>query len=153
MRSLETRVPPPVVTFVIAGLMLLVSRFTPHLSVSAPHRATFGVAIGVTGLVLELVAAIDFHRVCTTVNPLRPSSATSLVVSGVYRFTRNPIYLGDLLLLLGYAVFLGNLAGLVITPLFVIYINRFQIAPEERILAQKFGADYQAYKARVRRWV
>jgi len=153
MQPLETRVPPPAVTLLIAGLMVLVSRLTPYLHVAAPHRAVFGVAIGATGLVLELVSAVTFRRACTTVNPLRPSDSTSLVVTGVYRFTRNPIYLGDLLLLVGCAVFLCNIAALALTPLFVAYIDRYQIVPEERILARKFGADYEAYRSRVRRWV
>lgn len=102
---------------------------------------------------LELVAVVTFRRVCTSVNPFNPAAATHLVVVGVYRFTRNPIYLGDFLILIGWAIFLGIPVGLAFALLFVAYIDRFQIQPEERILADKFGRPYDDYRARVRRWI
>ncbi|HEV8366930.1 MAG TPA: isoprenylcysteine carboxylmethyltransferase family protein, partial [Pyrinomonadaceae bacterium] len=75
------------------------------------------------------------------------------VSTGVYRFTRNPMYLGLLLTLLGWAAFLSNPASLLFVPIFVLYINRFQIKPEEQVLSSLFGAEYMAYKSRVRRWL
>ncbi len=86
-------------------------------------------------------------------NPIKPGAASSLVSSGVYRFTRNPMYLGLSVTLLGWAMFLSNPLALLAVPLFVLYINRFQIDPEERVLSSLFGAEYAAYKEKVRRWL
>jgi len=89
----------------------------------------------------------------TTVNPMRPDSTSSLVVSGIYKYTRNPMYLGFLLVLVGWAIFLSNLAAFALLPAFVVYMNHFQIGPEERALGSLFAQEYQAYHARVRRWI
>jgi protein-S-isoprenylcysteine O-methyltransferase Ste14 len=86
-------------------------------------------------------------------NPIKASAASSLVTSGVYRYTRNPMYLGLSVTLMAWAVFLSNLLALVAVPLFVLYISRFQISPEERVLSSLFGAEYAAYKEKVRRWL
>ena len=84
---------------------------------------------------------------------MKPNSTSSLVISGIYRYTRNPMYLGFVLVLLGWAAFLSNLAALALLPAFVLYINRFQIMPEEHVLASLFPHGYPAYRARVRRWI
>jgi protein-S-isoprenylcysteine O-methyltransferase Ste14 len=89
----------------------------------------------------------------TTTNPLKPANASALVVRGIYRVTRNPMYLGLAALLAAWAIYLSSLAALAVLPLFVLYINRFQIAPEERALRSRFGAEFEAYRARVRRWI
>ena len=105
------------------------------------------------GVVLDLVALAHFLRAKTTVNPLRPDAASALVIAGVFRFTRNPMYLGMAILLAAWAIYLANIAALAVLPLFVLYMNRFQIAPEERALEARFGAEYSRYRARVRRWL
>ena len=84
---------------------------------------------------------------------MQPAKTTSLVAGGVYRFTRNPMYLGLLLVLAGWAVFLSNALAFALLPAFIAYIGRFQIAPEERALAAKFGTEYEAYRTEVRRWL
>jgi protein-S-isoprenylcysteine O-methyltransferase Ste14 len=85
---------------------------------------------------------------------LQPAQAASMVTSGVYRFTRNPMYLGMFCLLAAWAAWLGRLAPLLAgLPAFVLYMNRFQIRPEERALEQRFGAAFREYAARVRRWI
>ena len=86
-------------------------------------------------------------------NPMKPDPTSSLVVSGIYRYTRNPMYLGFLLILLAWAVALSNALALVSLLAFVLYMNRFQIVPEERMLASRFAQDYAEYRARVRRWI
>jgi len=153
MSWLETRVPPPVVTLVVGAIMWSIAQATPAMALRAPGLLEAGVAVAILGVALEVVAALTFRRVCTTVNPLDPSAATSLVSTGVYRLTRNPIYVGDLLVLVGWAIYLGSPVALLATPVFVLYLDRFQIAPEERILAAKFGESYREYQARVRRWI
>ena len=86
-------------------------------------------------------------------NPMKPDPTSSLVVSGIYRYTRNPMYLGFLLILLAWAAALSNLLALVSLLAFVLYMNSFQIVPEERILSSRFAQDYAEYRARVRRWL
>ncbi len=105
------------------------------------------------GLLLMATAAGQFIAAKTTINPLRPSRATSLITTGVFAISRNPIYLADLLLLAALAVWLGNGINVAPAALFVCYTHRFQIIPEERALAQLFGAAYDAYCSRVRRWL
>ena len=110
------------------------------------------VVMGV-GVLIEAVSVLAFLRARTTVTPLKPEKASTLVVGGLYRASRNPMYLGMLILLIGWALWLGNPASLLLLPMFVIYLTVFQIKPEEAALAEKFGADYDAYCRRVRRWI
>ena len=93
------------------------------------------------------------HRAHTTWHPSRPDSATYLVTAGAFRYSRNPTYLGMLLVLLGWAVFLASPLTLVPAVLFVVYLNRFQIRPEERASSAIFGREYDGYVSRVRRWL
>jgi len=111
------------------------------------------VIIALTGGATALAGDLEFKRARTTINPFRPENSTALVTSGIYRFTRNPMYVGLTLVLLGWAAFLCSAWALVGPVIFVLYIGRFQIAPEERVLSAKFGAAYTEYSARVRRWL
>jgi protein-S-isoprenylcysteine O-methyltransferase Ste14 len=104
-------------------------------------------------LVVRLAGMVAFRRAKTTVNPIKASAASSLVTRGVYEFTRNPMYLGLFLTLVAWAVFLASPLAVLWVAVYVAYINRFQITPEERVLSALFGGAYEAYKARVRRWV
>ena len=95
----------------------------------------------------------SFVRAKTTVNPMKPASASALVVSGLYARSRNPMYLGLLLILIGWAVYLSNGLAFLLLLAFILYMNRFQIEPEERALISLFGQEFVAYKSRVRRWL
>ena len=123
------------------------------MALSPLIRAAGGGAIALSGGILAFAGTRSFKRAQTTINPLRPTNASSLVTSGVYRFTRNPMYLGLLLLLLGWSVYLSSVVALVGPVFLVLYLGRFQIAPEERALTAKFGKDYLDYTSRVRRWL
>src|SRR6266571_5606379 len=120
-------------------------------SLVSPVVVPFGVRVGVAlallviGQSISISGMVAFRRAKTTMNPIKPGAASSLVSSGVYRFTRNPMYLGLSVSLLGWAMFLSNPLALLGVPLFVLYINRFQINPEERVLSSLFGAEYAAY--------
>lgn len=153
MRWLEHRVPPPIVALLLAGAMWPLSQLLPRIDAPPAVRLGLAVLIGVSGLGISLAGTIAFHRARTTVNPLSPHKASALVTGGIYRVTRNPMYLGMMLGLLCWAVGLGSPAALAGPVAFIAYINRFQIEPEERALRAKFGAAYDAYCARVRRWV
>jgi protein-S-isoprenylcysteine O-methyltransferase Ste14 len=153
MRSLEAVVPPPVVAAAVAVAMWGVSSIAPRLQVSAPLRLVACAAFLLAGLVFSVAGIVSFRRARTTVNPTKPETASSLVSSGIYRVTRNPMYVGLSLVLVAWAVFLSSAWALLGPLAFALYIGRFQIAPEERALSKLFGSEYSAYQARVRRWL
>jgi protein-S-isoprenylcysteine O-methyltransferase Ste14 len=150
---LEIRVPPPLVFLAAAGLMWLLAWLLPALAVPIPARVWWAAACAAAGVIVGLLGVREFRKARTTVDPLRPDKSSAVVVTGIYRMTRNPMYAGLLLVLLGWAVFLANVAALIGPITFVLYISRFQIVPEERALEQKFGPPYLDYKQRVRRWL
>ena len=153
MNSLEFKIPPPVLALCLALLMWLTSSLVQPLAMPFGFRAGVALALAFIGQSIGIAGIVSFRRARTTISPIKPSAASSLVSSGVCRFTRNPMYLGLLLTLLAWAAFLSNPLALFFVPLFVLYINRFQIYPEERVLSSLFGAEYAAYKNSVRRWL
>lgn len=153
MRWPEHRVPPPVIDATFALAMWATARLLPGLSADWPGRIVLSVALALAGVLLALAGVVSFRRHRTTVNPLKPQAASALVSTGVYAFTRNPMYLGMLVVLVAWGLYLSNLAAAVLVPLFVPCLNRLQILPEERVLRAKFGAAFDAYAARVRRWI
>ena len=153
MTSLALRVPPVVVTVAVAGLMGLVATLLPTLAFAVPGQAVVTSLLVAAGMVIVLAGLVRFRRAATTVNPMRPDDASSLVVSGIYRVTRNPMYLGMLLILAGWAVWLAHPLSLLGLPLFVVYMNRFQIRSEEQALRARFPEAFDAYARTVRRWL
>ena len=152
-RGLELKVPPPLVALVVAGVMWELSKLTLQIQLAGSRRhATAGVLF-LSGVLFTVSAMLTFRRSKTTVNPIKPETATALVSGGPFRVSRNPMYLGLLLVLVGWAVLLGAPWSLAGPVAFVLYIQRFQIIPEERVLAIKFGVVYAQYCARVRRWL
>lgn len=153
MNSLELKIPPPVVALLLALLMWLTSRAVAPVEVPFALRIGAALVLAGIGQTITISGMVAFRRAKTTVNPMKASAASSLVTRGVYRFTRNPMYLGLMLTLFGWAVFLSSPLAMLWLAAFVLYINRFQIIPEERVLTSLFGAEYAKYKNEVRRWV
>lgn len=153
MQTLELKIPPPVVALLLMSAMWGVTRVLPVLDVPDPVRVAAAVTLVLTGACFDLAAVIAFVRQHTTVNPMKPEKTSALVSSGVYRVTRNPMYVGLLCFLVAWAVYLSSAWALLGPVAFVLYINRFQIVPEENVLLIKYGASYSAYKSRVRRWL
>ena len=153
MRRLELKLLPPVVTLLAAGGMALTAQYLPTLKFVVPEKTALCALLFLSGLLCELSGFLAFWKVRTSINPLRPAQASWMVRHGIYRFTRNPMYLGQLLQLLAWAFWLENLATFAFLPAFVAWMTRFQIIPEERILGIKFGNDYADYLNRVRRWI
>ena len=151
--GLELKIPPVALGFLVAALMWIVGRATPNFDVTVPATSIYALALALLGVAICVSGVVSFRLAGTTVNPMSPGSSSSLVVTGVYRYTRNPMYLGFLLLLLGWAAFLSNLVALVFLPAFVLYMNRYQIEAEERALAALFPSEFPKYRAMVRRWV
>ena len=152
LNALETRVPPPVVALAVAFLMWNASVWLGEFNAPVWRGAAVGALVGL-GVLCDLSGLWAFHRARTTVNPMKPTAASSLVTTGIYRWTRNPMYLGLALLLTAGAVYLWSPWALLGPVAFVAYIDRFQIGPEERVMRERFGDAYAAYCERVRRWV
>ena len=153
MHALKLRVPPPLVAFVMAGVMWLVARAAPTAGFVMPARRVLAACAALAGVSIAIAGVAAFRRVGTTVNPLHPEKASRLVVSGIYKITRNPMYLGLLLVLIAWALILSNALAIIILPAFILYMNRFQIEPEEVALTSAFGEEFTQYKSRVRRWL
>ena len=150
---LEHRIPPPVVGALVAAGMWGVSTLGPQLSVRSEARYAAAAILVAAGLAFDLLGLLAFRASRTTINPLAPERASALVTGGVYRITRNPMYVGMAFLLLAWAVHLSALLPFAGIAVFVLYITRFQIRPEERVLKGLFGEQYASYAARVRRWL
>ncbi len=153
MSVLELKIPPIIVLAFIGIFMWLAANRAPEWALTIPGHVVIAIVIGLIGILLILAGAIEFRAAKTTVNPMQPGNASSIVTRGVYAISRNPMYVGFLLILLSWAVFLSNILSFAVLPTFVWYMNRFQIIPEERALLAKFDEDYSAYTKSVRRWL
>ena len=152
MPSLEAKVPPPAVVLFMGACMWLISRAAPSLHFDLPANKWLAVVLVSVGFVTGMSGVMTFRTAKTTTDPTKPH-ASSMVTWGIYALSRNPMYLGGLIMLLGWAIFVSNVLVFACLPAYVLYINRFQIAAEERVLASLFGQPYAAYQARVRRWL
>lgn len=152
LNALELKVPPVALTFMFAALMWFVSTYSP-LAVALPWQGALSLIFCGIGLSIALAGILPFRQAKTTVNPLTPEATTVMVTSGIYRFSRNPMYLGFFLTLVGWATYLSHVLAFALLPLFVLYLNRFQILPEERTLAAKFPHAFATYRNSVRRWL
>lgn len=154
MGILENRIPPLLVATLFGLLMWLAARYPPGaLRLAIEWRIGLALAVLLIGTIICLAGVLSFRYVRTTVNPLKPETASALVSSGVYRYTRNPMYLGFATALVAWSIFLAWPLALLGVLGFVLYMNRFQIGPEKRALARLFGNDFAQYCTRVRRWV
>lgn len=153
MQALELRIPPVGMFVLAAAAMGGLAAFTGAARISFPGQLLAASVLLLTAGLVGLASVRTFARHDTTVNPLRPERASRLVAAGIYRYSRNPMYLSLLLALAAWATWLGSLAAAVIVPGFVWAMNRWQIRPEERALAALFGAEYEAYRRSVRRWI
>ncbi len=147
------KIPPLILVVIAAFLMWGLAQLMPAWGFDMLWAKAFALELGLVGLGVSALGIVAFRQARTTVNPLAPELASALVVAGIYRYTRNPMYLGFLILLLGWAVYLENAAPFLVLPLFVLYMTRFQIQPEERALETLFGQEFVAYKQAVRRWI
>ncbi|HEX5792793.1 MAG TPA: isoprenylcysteine carboxylmethyltransferase family protein, partial [Rheinheimera sp.] len=139
MQALELKIPPVVLVALFALAMWLVTQWLPPLALPLDWRLVLAGIFAGAGIAVALSGVLAFRRANTTVDPRVPQQSSSLVIRGIYRYSRNPMYVGFLLLLMAWAFYLMSEAALALLPLFVLYMNRFQIAPEERFLLQKFG--------------
>lgn len=153
MDQLELKVPPVVLLLIIALMMWGIAELFTSFSFSFFVSSFVALLIAFLGVVFALLGVYQFRKQGTTVDPRIPEKSASLVTSGVYQFSRNPMYVGMLLMLVGWVIYLGNIASFIMLPVFILYMNRFQIMPEETFMAEKFGSAYQQYQKSVRRWL
>ena len=153
MKALELKIPPPVYALSLGIMMWLLNQYFPVTHFIESPWNKVGLAIIVIALVLDSSSLFLFLKQRTTINPMKPSNTDELVTAGLYKITRNPMYVGLLVILFGYAVWLGSLTPFLILPLFYWLITQFQIKPEERILEKKFGQEYLFYKSKAKRWL
>ncbi len=145
-------IPPVVVLALFAAGMYLLFRFLPVGYFDFLGRRYLALGLSVAAVVISILSVIRFFRAGTSVDPRTPDKASGLVTNGIYRYSRNPMYLAMLLLLLAWGLFLGNAFNTLVAAFFVAYMNKFQIIPEEEALSAKFGKAYQQYLLQVRRW-
>jgi protein-S-isoprenylcysteine O-methyltransferase Ste14 len=153
MPSLEHRIPPPAIALLVALAMWSIALVAPRFALSPMVRIVAALAIALAGIAISTAGAATFRRAKTTLNPITPEAASVLVTHGIFRLTRNPMYVGLGLVLIAWALFLASAFAFLGPVLFVLYIDRFQIAPEERALTALFGPSYAAYRRDVRRWL
>lgn len=150
---LELKMSPVMTAILLAMLMWLVARNTPGYPMAGELRTAMLLILFGSGAAVSIAGVWSFRKARTTVNPWRVHASSALVVSGVYRWTRNPMYLGLLLALSGWGLYLANPYALLLGFTFAPYMNRFQIRPEERALEQTHGQEFRDYCRRVRRWL
>lgn len=150
---LELKVPPPVVALLLGFGVWWLAPLGPAIAWPEVLRQGVAGALLLAGVALDFSGLVAFVSRHTTVSPLSPRKSSALVTTGIYRFTRNPMYLGLAILLTAWAVWLATLLPFLGPVLFVAYITRFQIRPEERVLSDLFGPPYAEYCRRVRRWI
>jgi len=149
------KIPPPIVALIVLFAMKL-ARTIPSFEyglIELPYHRPIGYLLAAVGILMVIVSNRQFHRASTTVNPMRPQEASTLVTAGLFRYSRNPIYLGMALLTLAGVAISQNLLNLLLVIAFVVYITLFQIRPEEQALRAKFGGAFDTYCERVRRWI
>lgn len=148
---MSNKIPPPVITLIGALLIYYSSPFFPHLTLAAFN--VLPILSLVSGIAVIVFAIKSFKDYKTTINPLKPETASSLVTNGVFKYTRNPMYLGLLLILIYLSLIFNVVGGCLVSIGFIIYITKFQIIPEEVAMEKLFGNQFLEYKQQVRRWI
>lgn len=150
---LKLKIPPPIYALSIALIMWFLSAYLPVATLFNPPWNNIGLALIVLAGLMDFTSLYLFFKKRTTPNPMKPEFTTGMVTSGMYKISRNPMYLGMLIMLFGFAIYLGQLTPFLVIPAFYFVITEMQIKPEEEILEKKFGKEYLDYKTKVRRWL
>ena len=151
---MENRIPPPIIGLFSIFLVWATASLLPGLGQNLPLASALAAVLAVIGFAIAGAGVVGFRKAQTTVNPLTPEQATSLVSGGIYRLTRNPMYLGMLLVVIASGIFWQHLVALAVGAVFFFaYINRFQVTPEERAMEKLFGDEFRTYCESVRRWL
>ena len=151
MIHIKTKIPHPLVALTFGFLINYTKNIFPKIEIR--NEIIFGYFMIIIGLIIILSAIILFKKYQTTITPINPSNATKLITDGIYKFSRNPMYLGLLLVLFGISIMLNPIGGLFLIPLFILYLNLYQIITEENAMVDLFKDEFLEYKKTVRRWI
>ena len=151
--NLELKIIPPVQLIISAALMVSLATYLPQYHFALSVRLPVIILLILLASSIGILALYDFHKHQTTFHPHTPEKTSTVVDTGVFAYSRNPMYLSLALTLIALGVYLQNYSSFIIIPLFILYITRFQIIPEEKMLDKLFPKDYQAYCQKVRRWL
>jgi len=152
-RSLKLKIPPALQTLIFGVLMWLIDKYVFFGSFTIPKQKIISKVIFLFGAMIAVIAVWKFLTIKTSSDPTNPSKATNLVTDGIYSYSRNPMYLAIAIVLFSWMIALGNLINIFILLLFIWYITKYQIKPEEEVLLKIFGKDYNEYYKKVRRWI
>lgn len=150
---LELKIPPVIIFIVCIGVIWMVQTYLPEYNITFTGQNWVAIACLLCGAALGIMGVFQFARKQTTVNPHKPENTTVFISTGIYSISRNPMYLGLLIVLIAGFIKWGNLFSLFILPAFIIYMNEFQIKPEERVLKEKFGHEFLSYARNTNRWL
>ncbi len=153
MKILKLKILPAFQVLIYGSIIWLLGEYYPMATINLPSNSLVAIVLIVLGAFMVLIGGIAFRKARTTVDPRNPHNSSSLVIVGIYRYTRNPMYVGMLMSLLGLVVYVGNVSGVFVLPFFIWSMNELQIKWEEKALLEKFDESYREYKNRVRRWV
>jgi len=153
MKALETRIPPPAIALTFATLIWWMASYLPQIDIEFMPKIVIVSVLVAIGAIFDLSGLVTFLRAKTTVNPMKPHASSALVTTGIYKITRNPMYVGLVFILSGWCIYLNSPAALIGVAGFILYIHALQILPEERMLITLFGEEYIEYQSRVRRWL
>jgi protein-S-isoprenylcysteine O-methyltransferase Ste14 len=153
MQGLDLKIPPLAQVGILFAAMWMTAKAFPELQFSLPGSTWIFSSFLLAGFGFAMLGVIEFRKAQTTVDPRNPEKTAKFVYQGVYRFSRNPMYVGFLFVLIGWAAYLRNPLSCLALPVFVFYMNHFQIALEEKHLLDKFDEKYRHYMSRVRRWL
>ena len=148
--NLKTKIPPPLITLIC---ILIIYFFEKEFIFFEDWNIYISGFFLLWGLIIIACAVFKFAKTKTTVDPTKPSKTSSLVISGIYRITRNPMYLGMLFLIISFTFYKLSLVGAIVIPSFIFYINKYQIEPEESEMRKKFGENFEDYCKKVDRWI
>lgn len=148
---MKNKIPPPIVTFFFGLCIYFSQEYFPEFNLEFLTMLSY--ILYFAGLTVLILAVRLFKKQNTTVNPIKIENASSLVTSGIFEYSRNPMYLGMALILLGLTLMFNVIGGTLFTLLFTTYITKFQIKPEEEVMESLFGEDFLKYKKNVRMWI
>ena len=148
---LKNKIPPPIFTLIFAALIYFSSEWSP--SIVFRGQNLISLFLMMLGFLVLLIAISAFIKLKTTINPLKPEAATSLITTGIFKLSRNPMYLGMLLLIISLWIKTGAVLGFILVAGFIAYLNYFQIFPEEQAMKGLFSDKYKTYCQQVRRWL
>ena len=148
---MKTKIPPPIIALVMIAIIYLSSLIVEPITFG--YQTLISILVVVIGLAWAIPSFRLFAKYKTTISPFTPSETTALVTDGMYRYSRNPMYLGLVLLTIAATIFFGTWLGVVIVVAFIFLLNFLQILPEEKALLDIFGEEYVEYQKKVRRWI